>query len=191
MAGSFIALLAWLPFLFLGGMPAQELLPALARFGVVSVIVFAAWRFLVMKAWRWKWLRMIGLVKTPDLNGRWVGTAVSTFDRKQRPMVVEIRQNLLRTHCIGYGPENSAQGYSARILCDPEEQKFMLTYLYVSKRKASSSVPGDQHEGVKVLSLLEGPPRRLRGYYLNDRDPDPRKADMDLVWESANLHDEL
>jgi len=191
MAGCLIALLAWAIVLVLGGTPSGEIFPSLLKFGLVSSVVFAAWRLFVTKAWRWKWVRATGLVKTPDLNGRWVGTAVSTYDRQTRPMTVEIRQNLLRIHCIGYGPENIAQGYSARILCDPDEQKFALTYLYHSRRKAASSVPGDQHEGMKILSLVDGPPRRLRGYYLNNRDPEPRKADMDLEWKSAKLRDEL
>jgi hypothetical protein len=191
MAGCVIALFAWSLILVIGGAPAEEVFHSLVKYGLVSSVVFGAWRVFVMRGWRWKWVRAVGLVRTPDLNGRWVGTSVSSYDGKSRPMTVEIRQNLLRIHCIGYGPENIARGYSARILCDPDEQKFMLTYLYTSKRKAASSVPGDQHEGVKVLSLIDGPPRRLRGFYLNDRDPTPRKADMDLRWESARLREEL
>jgi hypothetical protein len=190
--GSLVALIAWSLVLLVAGVPAAQLFPNLLKFGLVSTIVLIAWMFFVKKAWRLKWVRTgRWLVATPDLNGRWTGSSVSTFDGKERRMTLEIRQSLLRVHCVGFGPGNRAQGYSARILCDPEEETFKLAFLYSASREVTTSVAGDQHEGVAVLSLSEGPPRRLRGYYVNNRDPEPRKADIDLKWESARLKDEL
>lgn len=112
---------------------------------------------------------------------------MSSFDKNERPMALEVRQTLLRIQCFAYGLQNEAQGYSARILTDPDEHTFKLTYLYHAKREVVASIPGDEHEGVALLTLIESRPRRLRGFYINDRDPEPRKADIALEWESSIL----
>jgi hypothetical protein len=92
---------------------------------------------------------------------------------------------------MAYGPDNTVTGYSARILSDHDDHRFGLTYLYHAKRKVGNSRPGDEHEGVTILSLIEGSPRRLEGIYLNDRDPRPRKADIEVQWQSSKLKNEL
>ncbi len=190
--GTLIAILAWCVVLLVTGTKFAHLLPALTKFGVVVLVMWGAWLLFTNRGWRWRLLRFGRLlVATPDLNGRWVGKSVSNYDKKERPMTLEIRQTLLRIQCSAFGPQNVAQGYSARILADGDEHTFKLAYLYHAKRQVVASVPGDEHEGVALLTVIEGTPRRLRGFYMNDRDPDPRKADIELAWESSTLKGEL
>jgi hypothetical protein len=166
----------------------EPILPVLTRVGIVATIIWFSWLFFTRVAWRWRFVRLGRfLISTPDLNGRWVGTTTSSYDNLVRPVALEIRQTLLKVQCIAYGPDNSATSYSARILSDADDEVFKLAYLYHSKRSPSTARPGDEHEGLAILSLKEGTPRRLEGYYLNDRDPTPRKAEMKLTWDSKHL----
>ncbi len=102
-------------------------------------------------------------------------------------MALEITQTLSTIKCVAFGTGSRGDGYSARILSDNDNQEFKLSYLYHAKREVPSSVPGDEHEGVAILTLIEGEKRHLKGRYFNDRDPSPKKGDIDLEWKSLNL----
>ena len=179
-----VAVATWTVMLVLQGHSPE--LSSVFRIGTVTLAVWIAWRVLVQVAWRWRWVRIGGwLVATPDLNGTWYGSSVSSFDNIPREMTLRIRQNLLYVRPIAYGPDNVAEGFSARILSDRDETVFKLAYLYRAERQPTTSIPGDEHPGVALLTLNEQSGKRtLNGFYVNARDPQPRKAQIDLTWVS-------
>lgn len=191
-AGTLLSLLVWGVVLWFIGTPFAALGCAFFKFGFVASAMLGMWLLFTKWGWRCKWLRLGRvLVVTPDLNGRWFGNYVSKYDLKERPMALEITQSLLHIRCRAFGPQNDAEGFSARLLADGDERTFKLAYLYHAKRQPSASVAGDEHEGVAILTVIDGTPRRLRGYYMNDRDPQPQKADIELTFESKTLKGEL
>jgi hypothetical protein len=42
-----------------------------------------------------------------------------------------------------------------------------------------------------VFKLVPGTPPRLHGYYVNERDPEPGKAHVELEWKSLELQNSL
>ena len=179
-----IATACWVFVLLIHGLPASELTPAALRLGLVITVTTAAFAFLVNMAWSWPGVR--NLLHMADLRGRWVGTYVSGFDHKTRPMALEVRQSLLTIDCVSYGPQSRGVAYSSRLLSDTSKSQFMLAYYYHAKRPSPEAVPGDEHEGLVVLTLIPGDPRQLRGWYVNDRDP-PKKGTIELEFRSRRL----
>ncbi len=191
MLGALAATVAWFLIFLLEGVNKKALSSALLRFGLVSFLLFCLWQFFTLKAWRWRFFNFKGwLVTMPYLKGRWVGTYQSSFDdyKTSHKMTLEITsQTLLNITCVTHTDNSRADGYSARMLSDRENQEFKLAFLYHSKREPSSSVVGDEHEGLVILQLIEGNPRRLVGTYINDRHPQPNKGEIRLVFESQEL----
>ncbi len=186
--GTLVGSIAWFAVLFFRGVPATALLDAFLNLTVVVLILTAAWNLFVKWGWRLNGLRLGGwLVRTPDLNGRWEGTYRSSYDNKTRPYVLEIRQTLIDLQCNAWGDENEAEIYSAHLLADRDEKVFKLSYLYQARRRSPSRVPGDHHDGWAILKVIEGRPRTLHGEYVNNRDPDPRKAEIEATWVSKKL----
>ena len=190
--GTLVAVVAWCFVLLALGTKSAELLRSLPKFGLVFLLVWGAWLAFTRYAWRWECLRFKRwLVVTPDLNGRWVGKYVSMFDKKERKMTLEIHQTLLKLQCVAFGPDSVGEGYSVRLLSDGDDQNFKLVYFYHAKRKPTMSISGDEHEGVAVLRLIGDSPKRLEGYYVNDRHPAPHKGDIELRWDSAALKGQI
>jgi hypothetical protein len=106
-------------------------------------------------------------------------------------MVLEIRQTLLHIRCVAFGPVNRAEAYSARLLEDQLGERFRLAYLYrAAPVDITTTSEGDVHEGVTVLDLNEkDTPRTLRGFYLNTRTPQARKAFVQLTFSRRSLLD--
>jgi hypothetical protein len=192
MIGAFVAAVAWFAVLLIAGARLSLVIPSFTKFGAVLLLSWGAWQLFTKTAWRWKPLRYRGwLVTTPNLTGRWVGVTISSYDKKKRNMTLEITQTLLTLRCVAFGSDNVARIYSARLLSDQDDRMFQLTYLYHAKRQVATSVPGDEHEGVVILDLADTSPRRLDGFYVNDRDPRPTKGEIHLVWESSTLKGRL
>lgn len=183
--GALVATAAWfLVFLLESYIPLSSPL----RFSLFSSLLYCLWLFFTVTAWRWSIFKG-WLITMPYLKGRWVGTYQSSFDNYKTPhdQVLEItKQTLLNIRCVTHTKDNRVDSFSARILSNRENQQFKLAFLYHAKRKPSSSVPGDEHEGYAILQLIEGNPRQLEGTYVNDRDK-PNKGEIKLVFESLEV----
>lgn len=190
--GAGIVTVIWFAVLWFEGADFHILWKSLARFGFVSSILYCSWLALIKWAWHWPIFKR-WLIAIPDLRGRWVGAYKSSMQdyTTEMPMALEIRQSMLHIDCVTYSPFARGDGYSARLLSDREDNEFKLALLYHAKRAPSVSVPGDEHQGVMILHLIETSPRRLRGFYLNDRDGGPAQGEVTLEWESYELKREL
>lgn len=191
--GLLVATVAWFFVLLLSGVGVKVLGMSFLRFGIIAVLLYSIWQFFVRIAWRWRCFRG-WLVTMPHLKGRWVGTYRSSFDnfKTLRKMTLEvISHTLLSVSCVAYTEDSRADGYSARVLSERDNQEFKLAYVYHAKREPSSSVAGDEHEGLAILRLIEGNPHRLEGTYVNDRDPQPHKGQIELQFESHEIMQHL
>lgn len=171
--------------LLLTGEKFEAIIPLFSKFTAISLVAGMMFFAITEKAWRWKWVRnwCRWITATPDLNGRWVGNYVSSFDKQSRPTALEVTQSLLTLQCVDFGRDTIGHSYVARLLSDIDDHDFVLVYFFHSKRDHMTSIPGDEHEGMMWLRYIEGHPNRLEGWYVNDRDP-PRRGDIKLQWES-------
>lgn len=167
------------------GEKAETLLPLFTKITAISTVAWLAFYVVTEKAWRWQWIKNYcrWLLATPDLNGRWVGNYVSSYDNQSRPMALEISQSLLTLQCIDFAPDTIGHSYVAKLLSDIDDHNFVLIYIFHSKRDPAKAVAGDEHEGMVWLRYFEGTPKRLEGWYVNDRE-DPRRGSVRLQWES-------
>jgi hypothetical protein len=177
--------LAWFGAFVISGTKLSELLPSITKFGAVSLIVWVSWLAFTKRLWRSR-LASGWLVTTPYLGGRWVGEYVSVFDKIKRGMTLEIGRTLLKLECTSFTIDSVGEIYIARPLSDHDDQSFKLVYVYHAKRNQTTSVPGDEHEGLVILRLIDGPPMSLKGFYVNDRHPTQSKGDIELTWESEH-----
>lgn len=132
-------------------------------------------RWFSSQIWRCKWVRRIGIVKIPDLNGQWKGTFTSSYDDFliERECEVEIRQDWYRMSVL-YRATNSESvsvmaGISIKNAAGPQ-----LSYCYVNRANYDRNLA--DHDGTQYLLLnSEGKESRLEGeYYTNRKDGQTR-----------------
>lgn len=195
--GTIIVVIIWSIILAFYGVSANILVTSMIRIGIVVFVLSLLWNLLDKYLWHHKLFRG-WLITTPDLRGRWIGYYISGYFKDKEnergkilPLALEITQSLTRISCISYGPGSRGESFSAKILSDLENKEFKLSYIYHAKREVTTSVPGDEHEGVVILRLIKGNDKVLKGIYFNDREPAPVKGDMYLKWDSINLKGSL
>lgn len=177
----------WLLVFWLQGISLEPLIPGLVRFGFVSAAMIFAWWAFVHYLWRAWPVRILLRLKLPDLHGRWVGTYISSYDRKDRSMALEIRQTMLNLQCISYAKDVRAESFTARLLSDPDGGTFSFAYIYHGEHMQHTAIPGDEHQGAALLVLEPSSPKRLSGSYFNDRKPEQRRGHVELIYESRKL----
>lgn len=186
-----IATAIWFIIFALQNVEDEVLFESFFRIALVFGLIFLIWKYFVKNGWKHSFLNKYLVNNKPDLSGRWVGIYVSTYDNKHRKVALEIKQTLFTLICRLWGEDNFSEVYSAGILSTNDFSNFKLILAYKAKRNLQLSKPGDQHEGLAVLSLIKGQKNKLDGNYMTDRDPVPTKGSINLMFESSKLKGEL
>ncbi|MEK5364086.1 hypothetical protein MHB45_27230 [Peribacillus sp. FSL K6-5616] len=119
--------------------------------------------------WKWKWLNKIGVVQTPDLNGTWKGTFVSSFhDWKEKfPATLIIEQTWSEICISGKFNDSTSSSYTASIkVRNGGGVKVFYSYRNDKKPERSESVFSD-HKGYGSLELNKEE-FILEGQYFNN-----------------------
>ncbi len=117
--------------------------------------------------WRWRFLRRLGLLSVPDLNGAWTGEIDSSFggEGTNRDIKVNIRQrwaSILITLQAGESISRSTMAaVAARDTDSPE-----LTYTYLNEPHGRAADTMQMHRGTCTLRLAGD---RLEGNYYTGR----------------------
>ena len=102
--------------------------------------------------WKWGWLRRLGVISTPILDGTWSGTVQSDYDGVTRPAhVVEviIGQDWTGINIRLLRPEsNSSKSHSLSASMVVTEDECILIYDYLNE--PNSDAPATMH-------MIEGP----------------------------------
>jgi hypothetical protein len=134
------------------------------------VLYFVLRRWFDQSLWRFRFLRRIGVVMIPDLNGKWVGSLMSPSANRE-PLACEARIKQTWTQIgIVLETEYSRSGnLIAGILVDGVYDA-ELTYEYVNEPKPSAVRTMQKHKGSASLRLMaEQSHMLLQGDYFTGR----------------------
>ena len=119
------------------------------------------------KLWRCKWLHKIGLVKVPDLNGRWNVQGHSSTYNEDFAGEILIRQTWTHLSITMETEHSKSHSLTASLLLS-QPDGIILSYEYKNEPKANALPTMHAHRGTTVLRLkVEG---ILEGEYYSGRD---------------------
>lgn len=121
-------------------------------------------------AWKLPLARKVGLVKVPDLNGKWLGIVKPSGGEHafEHPAAVEINQTW-RDLCIRLRTENSGSRSVIGAVITQEAGEAVLNYEYVNEPNAQAVDGMHMHRGTARLRLT-GDGEVLEGEYYTGRD---------------------
>ncbi len=119
--------------------------------------------------WRYPLLRKLGLVKTPDLAGRWRGYLTSSFDNhtKRYELSVQIVQTWTQIS-ISLSTATSASRSCVAVIQAADPEGVALTYQYENQPLANATNAMHMHYGTAMLRVTDG--KKLTGEYYAGRD---------------------
>ena len=138
-------------------------IPSIGLLFGVSYWAFDNW------IWRWQFLRVMRLIKVPDLSGAWTGTIASSYSgfENAQQVTVKIEQTWTRIVVHLNAVESRSWSVTASVLANAPEG-LVLTYLFDNEPKAESVDTMHRFRGTAVLtSIATG---LLEGYYYTGRD---------------------
>ena len=118
--------------------------------------------------WRWQFLRVMRLIRLPDLSGAWAGTIASSYSgfEKVQQVTVTIEQKWTRMVVHLNAEESRSWSVTASVLTNAPEG-LVLIYLFDNEPKAESVETMHRFRGTAVLvSAAHG---LLEGYYYTGR----------------------
>lgn len=118
--------------------------------------------------WKLRFFRIIGLIKTPNLNGRWKGTILSSYNNFKLPfnMTIKIVQSWTKISVLLNTNSSSSYSTIAGIIVENPE-KMMLTYQYLNEPNENSAPTMQMHRGTATLDIQADCNRLVGGWYSN------------------------
>lgn len=118
-----------------------------------SVLFFYGILFAIFDKWVWRFFSMIGLLKTPNLNGEWQGNIKSSFDNHESEIkaTLKIFQTWTRIKILLTTEQSVSKSEVASIITEAPEGKY-LNYQYINE-----PIPGPN----KTMSIHRGTTRLL------------------------------
>lgn len=120
--------------------------------------------------WRWRILRTIGVVKTPNLDGVWKGYVASSFDEHatKYDATLKIFHNWTRISIILETNYSKSSSLVAAIVTE-DPMNMVLSYEYLNEPRSNAKITMHTHQGTARLSLAPDG-RVLEGEYYSGRD---------------------
>jgi hypothetical protein len=119
--------------------------------------------------WQYSLMRRLGLVKTPNLAGRWRGYLTSSFDdhAKQYYLSVQIVQSWTQIS-ISLSTATSVSWSCVAVIQVSDPDGVVLIYQYENQPLANATRTMHMHYGTAMLRMSDG--SRLTGEYYAGRD---------------------
>lgn len=122
------------------------------------------------KAWRWNWVRRMGVTSTPIVDGTYEGTIRSTYQGVQVPVRLKVEQRWLRI-LIRFqvlDPQTSESRSAAAAVFEEGHNDARLIYTYSNQiRHGIADDDMNDHDGAADVVLT--PDGHIRGRYFNAR----------------------
>lgn len=115
--------------------------------------------------WKLPYFRMLGIVGFPNLQGRWRGNIVSSFDNKKVKTFIEIRQTFLAIYVDMYCPQSQSTSLIADFVWADNNQ-LELHYEYRNEPEEGAEKTMNPHNGTAKLNYFEDK-NTLKGSYYN------------------------
>jgi hypothetical protein len=121
-------------------------------------------------AWRWRIFRMLGIVKLPNLNGRWSGYFTGPGEHSQQRLEahITIKQTWTEMSVIFEPLHSRAYSLTGAILTD-DPYGIVLTYLFQNEPSVSAQSGLRSHRGAMRL-VLRDDGEAFGGEYFTGRD---------------------
>ncbi|MET3919957.1 hypothetical protein ABIB26_000883 [Arthrobacter sp. UYEF20] len=138
--------------------------PSVGGFFVILLRVFDT------AAWRWHWVRRVGVTSTPIVEGIYEGTLRSTYQGVEMPVRLKVEQRWLRI-IIRFqvlDPQTSESRSAAAAVTDEGHHDARLIYTYSNQiRHGIADDDMNDHDGAADVVLT--PDGHIRGRYFNAR----------------------
>jgi hypothetical protein len=142
--------------------------PAYVDISSVMFVYGFYYEFFKRVGWKWAWLRSLGVISTPILEGTWVGTVHSDYDGENHaPHDVEavVGQDWTEIVMRFVGPNSKSHSLSASMVVTEDE--CILIYDYLNEPNADAPETMHMHRGTARLALAGAD--RLEGDYYTGR----------------------
>lgn len=135
-----------------------------------SVLFFYGALFIAFDKWFWKIAKKIGFVKTPYLNGKWVGYLKSSFDEhsSETEATLQIFQTWTKVKILLSTNKSISFSESASVVVNTPEGTY-LSYQYINEPKPNAVKTMSIHRGTARL-LFKEKENTLVGEYYSGRD---------------------
>lgn len=137
-----------------------------------SVMAFYGLLCIIFNEYCWKWtlFKKIGLVKTPNLNGEWIGHLQSSYDdfKSKTDTTLRIRQNWTQINIVLSTNTSSSYSETASIITS-HPKGIVLSYQYCNEPQANVVDKMHIHHGTTLLEL-NTEANTLHGEYYSGRD---------------------
>lgn len=120
--------------------------------------------------WNWVGFQKIGLIKTPDFNGIWIGKIVSSYDGYNRSYDVKISiiQHWTTINIILTTASSMSHSITAGIIIN-NPQRITLHYNYINEPVSAAATTMHMHRGTTWL-IFDTDVDSLKGEYYSGRD---------------------
>lgn len=137
------------------------------------VIYGLLWTLFDRHAWRWRWLRTLGIVRTPNLSGVWDATLRSSHSDMQRKHQLSLRidQTWSTVRLTLDGDRSFSASHMAGIQA-VSDSLFEIRWEYVAESKVPQS-GAFSHRGVTMLRFALSDRRvdpTMEGHYYTQQD---------------------
>ena len=144
--------------------------PSFPAFDVSSVVFVYTlyYEFFKRVGWKWAWLRRLGVISTPILEGMWGGTVQSDYDGDNRPahnVEVIIGQDWTDILIRLRRPKSHSHSVSGSMVVTEDE--CVLIYEYLNEPNADAAETMQIHRGTARLVLTGSD--ELQGDYYTGR----------------------
>ncbi|GEL76666.1 Cap15 family CBASS effector [Tenuibacillus multivorans] len=143
--------------------PFIEFTVSIAAMGLFGILYSLFDKFI----WKWKLLKKIGLVQTPNLNGTWKGEFSSSYYDFQEsfPAVLIIEQTWSKVCIRGKFNYSKSSSYTASLKVN-DGGGINLFYSYYNDKDPEHYKKGmSNHRGYGRLQIIDD---SMTGYYFND-----------------------
>lgn len=133
--------------------------------------------------WRWKWIRRLGIIKTPDLNGRWKGKLYSSYHEFKEddslPAILTIKQTWSKIYIRGQFSNSKSLSYTTSIkVLDDGKTKVFYSYRNDKKPEYYDKDFSD-HKGYGELEFNDKV-EKIEGIYFNNPTNNPNHGKLFL-----------
>ncbi|MCH7484020.1 MAG: hypothetical protein IIA90_02600 [Chloroflexi bacterium] len=144
------------------GVPNPWWLDAPAAFGSATLLIVAFDHWI----WRWRFLRWVRLVRTPDFAGQWEGEVRSSFDKHAQivEVTVTVRQRWTNIS-VALETGNSRSESRVAAIVTQENGEAELTHTYINQPKSGAVDTMQIHHGTAVMTLTSGGATLEGDYY--------------------------
>ncbi|MCW4018291.1 MAG: hypothetical protein NWF00_06395 [Candidatus Bathyarchaeota archaeon] len=137
-----------------------------------GVSVFGFYGFLLLLfdkyLWKWRFLRTLNVVHTPNLNGTYEGNLLSSYSefKKEIPISVEVVQNWTKISIVWKTKTSCSRSLVASMLTQTEPN--ILTYQYLNEPNQNAPEALHMHRGTATTDIEKD--QTLSGGCYNNRD---------------------